>query len=120
MKDDDEEYYDLGLPAREKGTLRPFVSDLSRLTAVTKLDMQGDGCCPEHIYLGDKLPPNTQWLCVTKEEGWAMPVIAELSYLTYLELDQCRLLEAELGVLHQRTNLQVRLRYAEGIAADVF
>jgi hypothetical protein len=107
--DDDEAYYELGLPAREEGTLRPFVLDLSRLTAVTKLKMMGDGCCPEHIFLGDRLPPNTQWLRVCNEDGWAMPVIAELSCLTYLKLTQDKLSEADLSVLHQLTTLQASL-----------
>lgn len=81
--------------------------DLSRLTAVTKLDLSCQGDRPVHLYPCDKLPPNTQWLSLDREHGWAMlPVVTQLSCLTYLEFSPDRLTEAELGMLHQLTTLQ--------------
>jgi hypothetical protein len=108
LKADTNACYKNGLPPRGKRTLRPFVLDLSHLTAVTKLDLQGEGDRPVHLFPCDKLPPNTRWLSLDKEHGWAMlPVVMQLSCLTYLELSPDRLSEAELGMLHQLTTLQV-------------
>jgi hypothetical protein len=113
LKADTTEYYKSGLPPRGKRTLRPFVLDLSHLTAVTKLDLKGEGDRPVDLFPCDKLPPNTQWLSLYTEHGWAMlPPVMQLSCLTFLELSPDWLTEAELGMLHQLTTLQASQQHS--------
>jgi hypothetical protein len=63
--------------------------------------------------LGDKLPPNTQWLCLGHDYGrkLSLSVVAELTCLTYLDMNIDEMTAQDLEVLQTVTTLQASISF---------